>query len=99
MAITRQPFGAMAASVGRNSAFVAPSPWSITIGLPWPALIVETRPSLVLMVAKLSASGPVLPLVAARKPTPRGRLRLIVRRPARDAAMPPWRAPAAGFPV
>src|SRR3954451_15473162 len=95
MAITRPPFGASAASVGRNSALVAPSPCSITIGLPVPALIVETRPHSVLIVSKRSASGPCLPLVAARKPTPRCRLRRIVRRPARKAAMPAWRSPAA----
>src|SRR5436305_3843302 len=73
--------------MGKNSAFVAPRPWSITIGCPWPAVIVETLPRRVSIVAKRSRPGLGSPLDDARKPTPRWRLRWIASRPVRNAAI------------
>jgi hypothetical protein len=83
IATTRQPFGASAASVGRNSIFVAPSPCSMTIGSPLPALIVATRPAFVLTVSKRSEASSGAPFVAARKPTPRWRFLRTESLPAR----------------
>ena len=87
MAITRNSSPAMSAIVVRNEALVPPSPCRQTSGLPVPPAAVATVPKLVRTDPSSNRPGSLLPVVAARKPTPRCRLRRTSRRPRRKAAM------------
>ena len=68
---------------------VAPRPCSSTTGSPCPALSSAMSPSSVSTRPTSRRSGPVMPVVAARKPTPRWRSSRSFSRPRRNASMPP----------
>src|SRR3954468_12343609 len=98
MASTRYR-SASAATVGRNEAFVPPSPWSITTGKPSPARATAISPSEVRTRAISSRPGSVMPEVAARETAPRGRgVRRGGRPPPAGAALRPPAAEAVHAP-
>src|SRR3954468_10340128 len=88
IAITRYE-SASADRVGRKEALVPPSPCRQRIGSPTPASTIEIRLLLLRRVLKVRRPGCWLPLVAARKPTPRWRLRRMLSRLARKVSIPP----------
>ena len=74
--------------VVRNEALVPPRPCRQTSGRPVPPVAIASSPLSVRSRRSSSRPGSRLPLVAARKPTPRWRLRRTDSRPRRKAAMP-----------